>query len=154
MVHISIMGCKMGCYNYNMKTCTRCNIEKPLNKFDKTPAGNKRNICEACRWKAKSSEYHAKRRAKGKSGGYRKSNLLKYNLTIEQYDAIVKKQNNLCAICEGNNFGKHDKLFVDHDHFTKKVRGLLCINCNTLLGNAKDSPQILERAIRYLEITK
>jgi len=31
------------------------------------------------------------------------------------------------------------------------VRGLLCWNCNALLGNAKDSAGVLEAAIAYLK---
>ena len=40
---------------------------------------------------------------------------------------------------------------IDHDHNTGKVRGLLCISCNTGVGLFKDSPVILTGAVRYLE---
>ena len=43
-----------------------------------------------------------------------------------------------------------NKAFVDHCHDTKKVRGLLCAKCNTLLGMAKDDVSILQNAITYL----
>ncbi len=42
---------------------------------------------------------------------------------------------------------------VDHDHQTGFVRGLLCRDCNAALGLFKDSQEILERAIGYLEIS-
>lgn len=42
------------------------------------------------------------------------------------------------------------RLFVDHNHETKKVRGLLCTNCNAGLGMFKDSIEKLELAIDYL----
>ena len=73
----------------------------------------------------------------------------KYNLTEEQYRILFEKQNNKCAIC-GTEFNEKNKGFVDHSHLTKKVRGLLCTKCNTLLGMANDDIGILKRAIEYL----
>ena len=57
------------------------------------------------------------------------------------------EQDNRCAIC-----GAMPKkpLFVDHCHVTGKVRGLLCVSCNTALGLLKDSITALEQAIKYL----
>lgn len=42
------------------------------------------------------------------------------------------------------------KLYIDHCHTTGTVRGLICQQCNTLLGMAKDSIPTLENAIVYL----
>ena len=68
-----------------------------------------------------------------------------YGLSGDDYAAMVKKQNNLCAICLGER-----GLCVDHCHKTGRIRGLLCRQCNTMLGNATDSPEILDKAIEYL----
>lgn len=79
-----------------------------------------------------------------------------FGLSPEQYLAIVKSQNNECAICgkTGTIFQKgHSKansLCIDHNHKTKKVRGLLCSNCNIGIGNLKDDVDILKKAINYL----
>jgi len=43
------------------------------------------------------------------------------------------------------------KLFVDHDHKTKIVRGLLCRKCNIGLDYFKDNIISLQRVIKYLE---
>ena len=43
------------------------------------------------------------------------------------------------------------KLCVDHNHATGKVRKLLCHDCNTMIGKAKEDIQILESAINYLK---
>ena len=69
-----------------------------------------------------------------------------YGLSPEEYNEIVKHQDGKCAICNLTL-----KLSVDHNHTTGKVRGLLCSSCNTVLGHARDSIVILQRAILYLE---
>jgi len=77
-----------------------------------------------------------------------------FGISLEQYDQMHADQNGLCAIC-GNpetiaRNGKVRLLAVDHCHTTNKVRGLLCGNCNPMIGYAKDNIQVLERAIEYL----
>lgn len=74
----------------------------------------------------------------------------KYGLSQEEYENLFVKQNNKCAIC-GREFDETLKAFVDHCHTTDKVRGLLCTNCNTLLGMARDSIEVLNNAIAYLQ---
>lgn len=71
-----------------------------------------------------------------------------FNLTLEDYNTLLQKQNNVCAIC-GKTCSK--SLAVDHDHKTGKVRGLLCNNCNRALGHFKDSVENLTNAINYLK---
>jgi hypothetical protein len=58
----------------------------------------------------------------------------RYNITIDQYNALNEQQHGLCAICGQPPRGKMKRLSVDHDHITGKVRGLLCITCNRVLG--------------------
>jgi hypothetical protein len=43
---------------------------------------------------------------------------------------------------------------VDHCHQTKRVRGVLCQHCNTLLGMAKDKIRVLRAAIKYLRTNR
>jgi hypothetical protein len=77
----------------------------------------------------------------------------KYGLTLDQYDELFTQQGDKCVICGGvNKNGK--RLFVDHDHKTGKIRGLLCSQCNTMFGMAGDNPQILANAIEYLKGTE
>ncbi len=70
-----------------------------------------------------------------------------YGLSLEDYDRMVEGQNGQCAICGEVT----DKLHIDHDHSTNKVRGLLCVLCNTALGKFKESKEILMQAIEYVE---
>lgn len=79
----------------------------------------------------------------------------KYGLTLEDYDAMVVAQDGRCAICPATEPGgppdRRGFWHIDHDHMTGRVRGLLCLNCNTSLGRFGDSIEILQRAIDYLE---
>jgi hypothetical protein len=76
---------------------------------------------------------------------------VKFNLTVEEYNQILKNQNNACPICGLPTSFLSRNLSVDHDHKTGKIRGLLCENCNVGLGHFKDNPNSLRMAIVYLE---
>jgi hypothetical protein len=59
--------------------------------------------------------------------------------------AMKMVQRGLCAICS-NAKAEH----VDHDHETGRVRGVLCPECNSGMGQLKDDPATLRRAADYL----
>lgn len=75
-----------------------------------------------------------------------------YGINISDFNAMLEKQNYRCAICEVKQEVLTSVLHVDHDHITKKIRGLLCSNCNFGLGQFKDSPELLRKAITYLQV--
>lgn len=78
-----------------------------------------------------------------------------YGLTLDKYNRMLLEQNGGCAICGEKQNSKHSKrLFVDHNHTTRKVRGLLCHLCNIGIGGFKDDANRLRLAISYLEKTK
>lgn len=88
-------------------------------------------------------------------GMMRESELLrKYGITLATYIRMGEEQNWLCAICFEPETelrgGVLRPLCVDHDHATKKVRGLLCTACNTGIGKLRDDPKLLASAITYL----
>jgi hypothetical protein len=70
-----------------------------------------------------------------------------YGITIKQYDELLKKQNNKCAICNRESIYK---LHVDHNHKSGKVRGLLCGSCNRGIGLFGESLELLQKAKEYL----
>ncbi len=84
-----------------------------------------------------------------------------YNMTVEDYEEMAEAQGWVCAICwqaplrrlHTEGF-KGRPLFIDHDHQSGRVRGLLCSQCNSMLGMAGDKPRRLERAARYLREAK
>jgi hypothetical protein len=75
----------------------------------------------------------------------------KYGLTGAEYDAMLIGQRGGCAIC-GEPPGSR-KLAVDHCHTTGRVRGLLCTNCNKMIGHGRDSPELLEKGAEYVRAT-
>jgi hypothetical protein len=74
-----------------------------------------------------------------------------YGITLADYEAMMTAQEDRCAICGETPPGR--TLHVDHDHETKKVRGLLCYGCNSGIGHFRDRPDLLRGAIDYLSAT-
>lgn len=75
-------------------------------------------------------------------------------INLEDYHAMVKEQDNKCAICRFPEKrmmnGKIVRLCMDHNHATGRIRELLCHDCNTAIGKMKDDVQRLQLAIDYL----
>jgi hypothetical protein len=72
----------------------------------------------------------------------------KFNIGLDEYKKMLEEHNGLCAICGGKGNGKN--LSVDHNHATKKIRGLLCCHCNFGIGYFKENTEFLYKAIKYL----
>jgi len=72
-----------------------------------------------------------------------------YGLTQAELRTLLA-QYPTCAICGTSDWGAKGPQ-VDHDHATGRVRGILCVNCNTMLGHASDKPSWLRAAADYLE---
>ena len=140
-----------------LKQCSRCRKQKWNTEFhfnSKLP--DKINSwCKECDSKRR-QKYHQKC-YQNNSKYFKINNLkLKFGLTLNDYELMLKSQNGVCKICRRPEISKHHngnikQLSVDHDHKTNKVRGLLCANCNHMLGNARDNPETLKQAIKYLE---
>jgi hypothetical protein len=73
---------------------------------------------------------------------------LRYGLSVSEYSEMLLNQNEKCAVC-GSPFIRSPH--VDHEHGSRKIRGLLCSKCNHGLGLFNDSIETLQAAIRYLE---
>ncbi len=110
----------------------------------------------ARRYKDFSEKEKTRRSAYGKS--YRashkkevRSRLLerRYGISQEAVDALLKKQNNVCAICKTSKWG-YNAPSVDHDHGTGKIRGILCRRCNLVLGLINDSRLLSMKILYYL----
>ena len=101
--------------------------------------------------KARGKQYKLNHKEQSKAQDTKRRLKICYNLTPKQYDGLFKAQNGRCLICGTHQSNLRRALDVDHNHITNKVRGLLCGNCNLLLGNAKDNTDILKSAIKYLQ---
>ena len=146
------------------ETCKTCNRNLPLTEFysynveRKLSTGTKiynykqYKSCKSCISKYNNSP-------EGKDKHFRK----KYNISFDEYQEMNERQNYKCWICECDVSDRRNKVksslekdadvyfSVDHNHKTRKVRGLLCSKCNTALGQFEDNPKWLQKAIEYLE---
>jgi len=142
----------------NTRVCKYCSLEKTKEDFCYPEKGNQ---CKDCNKKLK-RERTKKERALGKHDKYkgkyinsekREEYILdwRYNISKEDYDNLLKKQEFSCAICKRHISNFKRKLNVDHNHITNKVRGLLCTQCNTGLGKLGDNIEGLTKALNYLK---
>lgn len=155
----------MGAYKIEMektKRCAKCGKTKPLGEFYQE-TGTKDGLTRRCKVCVKESQlrYYTKHREKVcernrvwraerpeyVSGYHLRS---KYNITLSDYDTLLKAQNNGCAICGKTPEENGKRLAVDHDHETKGIRGLLCDTCNRGIGLLKDSARLLYIAAEYV----
>lgn len=121
------------------RTCGLCKRTRPIDEFYRNhrrdnSALSYQYVCRDCS--------HLRR------------NLAHYHLKIDDYYRIVALQEGRCAICQ-SRFGRYlrgkkTRLFIDHDHATGLVRGLLCSECNFLIARVQDDPYLLQSAIDYL----
>ena len=116
------------------------NREKVLEQCKKYREGNKKIM------RKRKSKYYFNNKDKIKDYTLRKY----YDISLEDYKKILKKQNDRCAICERPSKYHKKDFFVDHNHKTGKVRGLLCTKCNFALGQFDEDIKILNNAIKYL----
>ena len=158
-------------YKQIMKSCSICKKLKPKTEFYryKVPGGSDivRSACKICLKVAQKQalldpikRQHKRDRhrcwCKNHSEYLREIRLKKrFGLSVQDYEHLFTGQNGCCAIC-GNpetliSAGGLQRLAVDHDHRTNKVRGLLCYRCNSALGLFQDSESILEQALLYLK---
>jgi hypothetical protein len=83
----------------------------------------------------------------------KENNLKKYGITLVEYNSLSVSQGGKCAIC-GEHSPVGRRLSVDHDHFTGRVRGLLCHWCNRGIGLLREDENLFLRAILYLRKNK
>ncbi|MBV8433913.1 MAG: hypothetical protein JO029_06505 [Candidatus Eremiobacteraeota bacterium] len=133
--------------------CGKCGGEKNI-------LGNGAARCSSChnRWLR---EYY--RKSETRRENQRRAYVQrKYGISLDELADLLMQQNGCCAIC-GRRWqdcisakrAQYDVRFlqylcVDHDHVTRKVRGLLCNGCNTAIGMFGEDPARFAAAASYL----
>lgn len=137
--------------------CGKCGAHKIVQ-----PCGARR--CQACTRAWSRAYYHrsTKRRAAQRRSYLRR----KYGISFEEIEQIFEAQKGRCAICQRNwkickksqnsryddNFLQY--LYVDHDHRTGRIRGLLCNQCNCAIAFLEEDEHRLPHIKAYLRLHK
>ncbi len=158
-----------------MKTCSKCKKQKSREEFYSSPSKDGlRGECMGCertrardwqrlhpesrrksvrKWQAAHPETSRRKNREWKLRNKDKCSDMAlrygYGITLSEYNCLLEKQGRHCAICKKGKC--NTRLVVDHRHSTGTVRGLLCHNCNLLLGHCKENSDILNSAREYLE---
>lgn len=117
------------------RKCSHCGCVKSINEFasDRRELLGKAYRCKVC------------------DNNIRRNNHIKkkFNISADAYEDLLNKQNGVCAICNLHD-ASGQRLAVDHEHETGRIRGLLCFSCNVGLGKFREDIAILSKAINYI----
>lgn len=153
-----------GCAN-ECKVCAGERVKKwredNPDKFKAAQQAHYAKTAEAQRQRAKQWHHVNKEKAKQSAAQWRAANAEKIKakkrldatgFTEAQFGEALRRQNGECAICRtGLSDLPPRQVHADHDHNTGKPRGVLCHHCNVALGHLKDSEELLQAAIDYLQ---
>jgi len=127
------------------KVCVKCFKIKSLEdfSFNKTYRKKVFSRCKVCERVRAIARYSSEKNRFNHLNN-------KYGLSPEKYEALLDSQNGFCAICGSPEGYEGVGLYIDHDHSTGEVHGLLCVNCNSGLGMLGDNLEGVEAAAAYL----
>lgn len=134
------------------KTCYRCGETKSVSDFYGRHLRCKECIKEIGREIYRSGTHPTK----SYDGVFKASIKKLYGMTMEEYEALLRKQAYRCAICRGPEIrkrrnGQPMRLSVDHDHVTKIPRGLLCVRCNVIVWALEENHTLIPAIFAYVE---
>lgn len=146
--------------NASHLVCTRCGRSRPKSLFYTFRDGksNRRYYRPKCKQCAH-ADHNAYRVAYRNTEKQKRKNRdrwlrKKYGISLSEYEFYEYCQNWSCGICGTTRSGgptPESAFHVDHDHETKRVRGLLCRACNTAIGLLKEDPELFTKAVTYLK---
>jgi hypothetical protein len=118
-------------------------------RLNETPEQRSKRLDYQRRWRAAHREQELRRVNAWIEKNRATTSARKLGVSVEEYNAMVARQNGLCAICGGPE-RPGVKLSIDHNHRTNVVRELLCQKCNFMIGYADENPERLEAAAEYV----
>src|SRR5271169_1406776 len=137
-----------------LKVCPQCTKNKSVETgYYKCGDSQKcMSWCKDCckRLRPQSTEYFKKYYQEHKQQRVAKDRKHRYGVTQEMFDTVFELQDKACGVCGSTEPASKNGWHTDHSHETKQFRGVLCSNCNALLGFAKDSTSTLLSAVNYL----
>ena len=132
-----------------MKVCYSCNQEKDFSEFAKdNTRGSYQRECKQC-CKERKAAWHKTEAGKRSSANTKLKNRL--GITLNEYEEMLKLQDGKCLGCGVTESYLGQRLAVDHCHKTGTIRGLLCKNCNIIIGHAKENSNTLLNLIKYID---
>ncbi len=103
------------------------------------------------RRRLKKQEYRRRNIDKINATDFKKHLKRKYNITIDDYNALFNAQHGKCYLCHNpETIKRNNRLAVDHDHNTGKIRRLLCFKCNTSIAMFDGNETLFEKVRLYL----
>jgi hypothetical protein len=154
------------------RECSRCRKYQPWSEYSPNPYARltkRQAACKTCR-NEKSREVVSADPEARRLAARRDYLLRKYGVTLEQYAELSERQEHKCALCRQpetvrRRQDRHgivrtvDLLGIDHDHSCARhssakacawcIRGLLCDDCNRMLGFAEAKPLVAVRFSDY-----
>ncbi len=124
------------------KFCLKCKANKTTDEFY-----SKENQCKDCHGIMGRKNYHKNMNPNKRTKLNLLNRLNRRGMNEEIYQKMIKDCNNKCYICKKEMETPH----IDHCHKTNKVRGLLCKQCNSGLGQLTDNVSIMKSAIQYIK---
>jgi hypothetical protein len=121
-------------YKSKSRVCVECNKRKVRSEFRVFQGKYLDSRCRPC----------------ARDRGTAQHRFRRYGIEPDEYDRRFEQQGGVCKICLRPEPVARKGLSVDHCHLTGQIRGLLCTKCNSGIGLLEDDPNLIRRALDYL----
>jgi len=81
----------------------------------------------------------------------------RYGISLEDLNQMLEDRDYRCDICNvhkpirlNSKSQQKRQLYIDHNHDTGEVRGLLCPRCNNFISYLENTPSLFYKGLNYL----